>query len=110
MIDYSAMHDELEKIAAEKGKPNPYVTKAKLKQHLKVLGATAAGAGLGAGLGGIARRYAATRGAEHLKKLPKASVLKYAPYVAGALGAGSGLLWSRRNAQVRKMMDEADER
>lgn len=110
MINYAAMYDELEKIAAEKKQPNPYVTKAKLKQHAKVLGATAAAGALSAGVGGLLRRYAAGRGAEHLKKLPRSTVMKYAPLITGALGAGGSMLWAMRNAKVRKLMDESDER
>lgn len=86
MISYAAFYDELEKIAAA-----DYVTKEKLKRHLKAVGAVGIGSGLGAGTGLALRRYLERpEMLAKIKKLPP-GVLKAIPAIAAGLGGAAGL-------------------
>ena len=99
MIDYSAFHDELEKIAEE---DDQYVTKEKLKRLLPVAAASALGVGLGTGAGMAAKRWILKPG--QLERLGKFG--KHLPIVAGATGGAAGLahgIWrSKANKYIRE--------
>ena len=98
MINYSAFHDELVKIAEEDDRN---ITKEKLKRLLPVAAASAIGVGLGTGAGKATERWILKPG--QLKRLGKFG--KHLPLIAGATGGAAGLahgIWrSKANKYIR---------
>lgn len=112
MIDLSALYDELEKIA-EKETKDRWVSKEKLKRHLKVLGATGAGAALGYGTGKLVKRYVRGSGMKHLQKLSpqwRERVKKYSPVMATIVGGAGMLAMARHRRKADKYVEKGDER
>lgn len=112
MIDLSALYDELEKIA-EKETKDRWVSKEKLKRHLKVLGATGAGAALGYGTGKLVKRYVRGSGMKHLQKLSpqwRERVKKYSPVMAPIVGGAGMLAMARHRRKADKYVEKGDER
>ena len=103
MISYLTFFDELEKIAEEERK---FVNKGRLKRLLLATGATAAGAGLGHATGELFRRKVGPRLLEAGRGLPKSTVAKYGPAVAGGLTAGAGALAMLHRRKTDRYIDE----
>ena len=101
MISYKSFHDELTKIAADRT-----VTKGRLKQGLMAALATGAGAGLGEGVGQLARRFLLKpKGVRLGAKVPP-SMMRYAPALAGGLGGLGMILMGIHALKAGKMIDE----
>jgi len=108
MISYIGLFDELEKIAEEQRKDIP---KGGFKRHLKAVAAIGAGMGVGAGLGGLAKReLLKNKGkiGDFLKKHPTA--MKAAPLAVGALLAGGAGLGMHRTKMHFRHVEKGDDR
>jgi hypothetical protein len=104
---YIGLFDELEKIAEEQRKD---ITKDKFKRHLKAMAVLGLATGLGAGVGGVAKRAllkSKGRVGDLLRSYPKAARL--APVATGALGAGIAGLGRSLTKQHFDIVDKGDD-
>lgn len=113
MIDYTAFHEEIEKIAQDKDEKEKghWINKDTLKRLAIVAPVAAAGAGLGHGTGKLIQRAAMrTEGGKRLltefaKRHPiGASIGKKLPAIGGGLAAGAAALMALKNKKVQKYL------
>lgn len=116
MIDFTAFHEEIEKIAQEKEeKKGRWITKGTLKRLAIAAPVAAAGAGLGHGVGKLVGRYALSDTArramqEMAKKHPiGSSIGRKLPAIAGGLAAGAGVLQALKNKKMLEYVEGKDE-
>jgi hypothetical protein len=108
MIDYTALFDELEKIAEEK--KDRWITKEKLKRHAAAIPVIGAGALVGH-FGGRAAKHALLqrKGAIQgfLRKHP--TLAKVAPAAAGATAGAAALFAASRSKKHRQHVEKTDD-
>jgi hypothetical protein len=109
MIDYSAFHGEIEKIAADNDKGR--ITKEKLKRFAIAAPVAAGGAALGHGVGQLVRRNVLSpRTLQALDAAAKrkplvAKAVGALPAVAGGLAAGAGMMQAMKARQMRDFIE-----
>lgn len=103
MISTEAFFEELVKIGEAKEDRN--ITKEKFKRFLLTAAATAAGSGLGYGVGELIHRN--VHGSGVLNRLPPWAV-KSLPAVAGGLAAGLPMLQAMHRRKVNEYIQHGD--
>lgn len=115
MTSYAAFHGEIEKIAKENEDKKGWITKDTLKRFAVAAPVAAAGAGLGHGVGQLARNYALSpRAQEALRSFSAqrpwaGKALGALPAVAGGLAAGAGALQMMKNRKMRDYIEGKDD-